>query len=141
MATNTKADQLGRVQIFSACTDRELAQIARAADERSVDTGTTVVEQGQAGHQLYLIVSGDAKVVRDGTDEATLGPGQYFGELALLDDLPRSASVVSTSPMTLLVLGQREFFAVLDEWPTVARKLLSTVATRLRDAEQGTASH
>jgi CRP/FNR family transcriptional regulator, cyclic AMP receptor protein len=141
MASNTKADQLANVQLFATCTSRELAQIALAIDERAAAAGEVVVRQGDEGTALFLIVSGLAEVTRDGQAVVTLGPGEYFGELALLDGSPRSASVTASSGLSLLVLGQREFVAVIDEWPGVARKLLIQLATRLRDAEQETVTH
>jgi CRP/FNR family transcriptional regulator, cyclic AMP receptor protein len=141
MASNAKADQLAKVQLFATCTSRELAQIARGADERGVSEGETVVDQGDMGTELYLILSGQAEVTRDGKPVVTLGPGQYFGELALLDGSPRGASVTAATELSLLVLGQREFVAVIDEWPGVARKLLIQLAIRLRDAEEDVPTH
>jgi CRP/FNR family transcriptional regulator, cyclic AMP receptor protein len=141
MASNARADQLAKVQLFATCTSRELAQIARATDERGASAGETVVKQGDPGTDLFLILTGQAEVTRDENRVVTLGAGDYFGELALLDGSPRSASVIAVNQLDLLVLGQREFLAVIDEWPGVARKLLTQLAVRLRDAEQGAASH
>jgi CRP/FNR family transcriptional regulator, cyclic AMP receptor protein len=141
MARNDMVEQLSGVDLFSTCTSRELTLIARVTEERSVEVGTAVVEQGAAGSQLYLIVAGQAEVVRDGRSVAQLGPGQYFGELAVLDGAPRGATVTATSQLELLVLGQREVAAVLDEWPGVSRKLLVTLAARLRQAEAGAPTH
>ena len=90
------------------------------------------------GRELYLIVEGTATVRRKNRKVATLGAGQHFGELALLDRRPRTATVVSESEMTLLVLGQREFNALLDTTPALARKLMSAMATRLRDQDSKT---
>ncbi|MGH9016747.1 MAG: cyclic nucleotide-binding domain-containing protein, partial [Acidimicrobiales bacterium] len=100
MARNSKADQLQAVPLFSACTDKELAQIARVCDELVVEPDATVVEEGTAGDGFYLIVTGDAAVSREGQRVATVGPGQYFGELSLLDDGPRNATVTAQTPMT-----------------------------------------
>jgi CRP/FNR family cyclic AMP-dependent transcriptional regulator len=80
-------------------------------------------------------VEGQASDKRNNRKVATLGPGQYFGELALLDRRPRSASVISDTDMTLLVLGQREFNGVLDAMPALSRKLLSAMSTRLRESD------
>jgi len=141
MARNDMVEQLSGVDLFSTCTARELTLIARVTEERSVDSGTAVVEQGASGNQLYLIVAGEAEVIRDGRSVARLGPGQYFGELAVLDGAPRGATVTASSDLELLVLGQREVAAVLDEWPGVSRKLLVTLAARLRQAEADAATH
>jgi CRP-like cAMP-binding protein len=136
MARNTKTDQLRGVQMFSACTDKELAQIARACDELTVEAEATVVEEGSAGEGFYLIVSGEAEVTRGGQRVATVGPGGYFGELSLLDEAPRNASVIALTKMNLLQLKRREFSAVLDSWPGVAHKLLEQMARRLRQADE-----
>jgi CRP/FNR family transcriptional regulator, cyclic AMP receptor protein len=136
MARSKKADHLRRVQLFSACTDRELDQIARACDEVSVEPSVSVVVEGAAGDDFYLIVEGEAEVVRNGRPVATVGPGQYFGELSLLDEAPRNATVRARTPMALIKLERREFSAVLDSWPGVAHKLLQQMAKRLRDADR-----
>jgi CRP/FNR family transcriptional regulator, cyclic AMP receptor protein len=141
MARNKKADQLRSVQLFSACTDRELALIARACDEVSVDPSVSVVVEGAAGEDFFLIVEGEAEVTRNGRAVATVGPGQYFGELSLLDDAPRNATVRARTAMSLIRLGRREFSAVLDSWPGVAHKLLRQMARRLRDADQNAVTH
>jgi len=94
-----------------------------------------LVEEGTAGREFFLIVSGTAKVTRNGREAAVLGPGSHFGELSLLDRRPRSASVVSESEMDVLVLDQRHFNALLDSVPTIARKLLAALATRLREQD------
>ena len=136
MARNTKTDQLRGVQMFSACTDKELAQIARACDEVAVARDTVIVEEGTPGEDFYLIVSGEAAVSRGGRIVATVVPGQYFGELSLLDMAPRNATVTATSAMKLIRLGRQEFDAVLDSWPGVAHKLLRQMARRLRVEDQ-----
>jgi len=136
MARNTKTDQLRGVQMFSACTDKELAQIARACDEVAVEAGAVVVEEGTAGDGFYLLVEGEAEVTRAGRPVATVGPGQYFGELALLDEAPRNATITAITPLALLRLRRREFSAVLDSWPGVAHKLLQQMARRLHEADE-----
>jgi CRP/FNR family transcriptional regulator, cyclic AMP receptor protein len=136
MARNTKTDQLQGVQMFSACTEKELAQIARACDELAVEPGAVIVEEGTVGEDFYLIGTGEAVVLRAGREVATVGPGQYFGELALLDQAPRNATVTAQTPMTLIRLRRREFSAVLDSWPGVAHKLLEQMAKRLRQADE-----
>ena len=134
-------DQLAQVPMFSACSKKDLQIIARASDEVAVSAGKTLVEEGKPGHEFFLILEGSASVARGGKKVATLGPGQYFGEMALLDRGPRSATVKADSDLTVLVLGQREFSGVLDEVPGLARKLLQIMATRLRDADSKAYSH
>ena len=123
---------LADVPLFSSCSNRELQKIARAADEITVDEGREIVTQGATGHEAFIIIDGTARVVRNDQEIATNGPGDYFGELALLDGGPRTASVVATSPMTLLVLGQREFAGLIDEVPGLAHKILTSLAQVVR---------
>jgi CRP/FNR family transcriptional regulator, cyclic AMP receptor protein len=137
---NTYLDHLAKVPLFSALSKKDLQRVARASDEIDVEAGRVIVDQGRTGHEFFLIVDGRAAVKRNNRKVADLGPGQYFGELALLDRGPRSASVVAETPMTLLVLGQREFTGVLDGVPGMATKILSTMAQRLREADSKAAS-
>ncbi|HXW33028.1 MAG TPA: cyclic nucleotide-binding domain-containing protein [Acidimicrobiales bacterium] len=141
MARNKNVTHLQNVAIFSTCTTRELSQIERAADEEQVEAGNAIVSEGEEGRKFYLILQGEATVSRDGKKLTKLGPGQYFGELALLDRAPRNATVTAATPMTLLVLGDREFSAVLDQWPGVAHKLLMQMAARLRAADDRAVTH
>jgi CRP-like cAMP-binding protein len=136
MARKTKTDQLRGVQMFSACTDKELAQIARACDEVAVDPDAVIVKEGAAGEHFYLVVTGEAAVTRGGQAVGTVTSGGYFGELSLLDPGPRNATVTAMTAMTLLKLGRPEFGAVLDSWPGVAHKLLEQMAKRLRRADE-----
>ena len=141
MARNSKVDRLQDVPLFSACTVKELTLIARATDEVDVAAGKEIVTEGSLGHDFYLILDGQATVSRGDSSLATLGPGQYFGEMALLDGAPRNATVTAAAPTTLLVLGQREFAAVLDSSPGVARKLLTNMSARLREADEHAVTH
>ena len=127
--------------MFAACNNKELGIIGRASDEVSVAPGKELVAEGSTGHEFFLILDGQAAVKRNGRKVAGLGPGQYFGELALLDRGARSATVVAETAMNLLVLGQREFSAILDEVPGLAHKLLTIMAGRLREADARAVSH
>lgn len=135
MGTDNKLDQLANVRLFSNLTKKELARVGRASDEIEVDAGRLLVREGATGHEFFLILEGQAVVKRAGRKVATLGPGQYFGELALLDRAPRNATVVAETPMRLLVLAQREFNDLLDAVPVLSQKMLRLMAARLRDAD------
>src|SRR5205085_10747481 len=117
-------DHLAKVPLFSALSKKELQTIARASDDVGVPKGKILVEEGKPGHEFFLILDGNASVKRGKREIAKLGVGQYFGELALLDRGPRSASVVAKDDMEVLVLGQREYAGVIDEVPTLSQKLL-----------------
>lgn len=126
---------LGSVPLFSSCTTRDLQKIAKASDEIAIDEGKVLVEQDAVGHEFFVIVEGTAQVSRNGHDVATMGPGDYFGELALFDGGPRTATVTATSAMKVLVLGQREFAGLLDEVPGLTHKVLATLAARIRELD------
>jgi len=126
---------LSTIWMFSSCSARELRTIRKALEAEMVAPGKVLCEQGTIGREFYLIVGGRAGVKRNNRKAATLGPGQYFGELALLDRRPRSATVVAETDMELLVLGQRQFNTILEAIPGISRKLLDAMADRLRDAD------
>ncbi len=134
MARQRETD-LGDIWLFSACSAGQLRTIRRQVEEVSVPAGRVLVEEGTPGREFFFIVDGRATVKAGNRSVATLGPGNYFGELSLLDRKPRSATVVSDTDMDLLVLDQRRFNGLLDEMPTLAHKLLAAMAQRIRDAD------
>jgi CRP-like cAMP-binding protein len=127
--------QLTDVGLFSGLSRGELSIIARVARQIAVPAGEVLCEQGSPGHEFFLIVQGEAAVERGRRRVTTLGPGGHFGELALLDRAPRSATVRALTGMTLLVVEELDFTALLDEVPALAHKLLAALASRLREAE------
>ena len=131
----TKELDIGDIWLFSACSASQLRTIRRQVEEITVDSGTVLCEEGTVGKEFFFIVDGTASVRRNGRRIATLGAGQYFGELSLLDRMPRSATVVSESEMTLLVLDQRRFNGLLDAVPALSHKLLVAMSTRIREAD------
>lgn len=135
MSAHTKALDLKSVWLFSSCTSSELKHIRGLLEEVHLSEKKVLIEEGTMGREFFLIVDGTASVTRNGKKVARLGPGAYFGELALLDRGPRSASVISESEMTVLVLSQRQFNGVLDSVPAIAHKLLKAMAARLREAD------
>ncbi|HVA42443.1 MAG TPA: cyclic nucleotide-binding domain-containing protein [Acidimicrobiales bacterium] len=138
MATDKKIQHLADTWLFNSCNQRELQHIARACDEVDVKEGKELITQGALGREMFVIRQGEATVKRNGRKITTLGPGGYFGELSILSSLPRNSTVVAASDMSLLVLGGREFGALLDEVPSITHKLLSAMAKRL--SEQDTKS-
>lgn len=126
---------LEKVGLFRACSRKELEYVARITDEVRVEAGRVLAAKDQPGHEFFLILEGTALVqVDDGID---LGPGDFFGEMALLDGGPRMASVVAVTDMDLLVLGHREFASLIGEVPTISRAIMKVLAQRLREAESG----
>lgn len=122
--------------LFSSLSRRDLQKIARAVDERAVDRGTTLVEQGSQGKEAFVIVNGTATVKRNNKKVATLGPGAVVGELSLLDRGPRTATVTADDALTILVIDQRHFWGLIEDVPAVAHKLLSALAGRIRDLDR-----
>lgn len=106
--------------------------MARRVEDIEVGAGKVLVSEGAAGAEFFAIIKGNASVSRHGQEVAQLGPGDFFGDLALLDRAPRNATITAVTPMELVVLGQREFAALIDEVPGFARKLLAGLARRLR---------
>lgn len=125
----------GNVWLFSECSRSELRNIAKASELLSVRAGKTVCDEGEVGQTFYFIVSGTAAVIRNGRKAAEISPGAYFGELALLDRLPRSATVKALTDMELLAIRQRDFNKLLASSPGLTRKLLVATASRLRNAD------
>ncbi len=121
--------------MFAGCTPEELAEIDQLADEVHVPEGRVVLRQGDLGQEFALIVDGEAEVVKDGEVVAELGPGAYFGEVALLDSVTRTASVRAKTDMVLQVLDRRGFNTLLDDQPRLARSMLKGLAHRLADLE------
>ena len=135
-----KADVLKKVPLFSGLSRRHLDLVAREADEVKEEAGTVLTKQGGLGLEFLLILDGGARVERDGKVIARLGPGDVFGEMSLIDGLPRSATVIAESPTVLLVIQARSFRSLLDTVPGLQRKLLITLCARLRAADARLAS-
>ena len=121
--------------LFAGCTPDELEAIDRLADEVTVAAGRTVITQGDLGQEFALIVSGEADIVKDGVAVATIGAGDYFGEVALLDSITRTASVVARTDLVLEVLDRRGFNTLLDDLPRLSRSILKGPAHRLAQLE------
>jgi CRP-like cAMP-binding protein len=129
-------DHLQQVTFFSACSRKDLRKVAKRSKDRRVAAGTTIVNEGENGTEFFVILEGTVSVSREGRRIATLGPGSAFGELALLVDAPRNATVVADTDVGLVVVAQREFEGLLDEAPGFARKMLAGTAHRLREADR-----
>jgi len=130
------AAQFAQVPLFSGCSRRELGVIARAAKEVSHPEGTVIAREGERGIGFFLITQGTARVTIGGKTRAKLGPGEFFGEIALLDGGPRTATVTATSPIKLLGITEWVFRGLLHEHPSIALKVLESVAGRLRSASR-----
>jgi CRP-like cAMP-binding protein len=137
--TVDKKKQLGLLEVvplFHGLSAKEMARVARVADEISMVAGSVIAEEGQSGDSLYLLVDGAAVVRRNGKKIAALGTGDFFGEMSLLDEGPRSATVELVRDSTLLVLHRQDFTGILSDFPGVARTMLQGLAARLREADR-----
>ena len=128
-------DHLGSIGLFSALSRKELQRVARVSDEVTISSGRDLVRQGDVGREMFVLVSGSATVKRNNRKVATLGPGAAVGELSLLDRGPRTATVTADADLKVLVLGAREFSALLDDVPSITHKLLAAMAGRIRDLD------
>lgn len=133
MLTNRHSieDSLKKVPLFSQCSRRELTQIARLSTRTHVRAGKEVTAEGAVGREFLVIVSGTATVRKDGVEVAKLGPGDHFGEVALLGRIPRTATVVADTDLVVDAFNRHEFASLLDSSPTLAREMLVSVASRL----------
>jgi CRP/FNR family transcriptional regulator, cyclic AMP receptor protein len=127
-----RARMLAGVGLFSGATDDGRAAIAERLVEAEFPAGHRIARQGEIETGFYMIVAGCASVVRDGEVLARLGPGEFFGELSLLDGQPRVASVTADEPTTCLALASWDFEQLLQSQPGVALAVLKEVARRLR---------
>lgn len=128
-------DLLKTVPLFAGCSDRELKAIASAGSEVRFDQGTEICTEGETGVGLHVIIQGEAKVQVGGRNRRSLGPGAFFGEIALLDGGPRSATVISDTPLLTFSVPVWGFRTLLKGQPGLAVKMLEEVCRRLRGAD------
>lgn len=132
-----KIELLKKVSLFAPCGDKELRKIASLVDAVDVPEGKVLTKEGGPGHEFFVIAEGKAKVTLRGKKLAgDLGEGAFFGEMSLLDQGPRSATITALTPMHLYVLDSRSFSRFLDEAPTVSRKIMRGLAERLRKTDK-----
>ena len=132
------AAHLGRVDLFSECDDFQLKLIAHRATRVSVPAGEAFIRAGGGGDELFLILDGSAEVRRDGMPVGTVRAGDHVGELAVLSPAPRSADVVALEPVQAAAISRDALQLVLHTTPTVADRLLSHLAARVRSVTPGT---
>jgi CRP-like cAMP-binding protein len=128
-------EMLGGVPLFAGLSRRHLRRLAEHADVITFREGEFVVREGQLGGTFYVIVEGEAKVLRRDRTVATIGPSGFFGEISLLDGGPRTADVIATTPVRAIRIFKKAFDRMVAEEPGVAAKILEVVARRLRDTE------
>jgi CRP-like cAMP-binding protein len=134
---SSKTVLLQKVPLFQGLSRKQLDRIGRLADELDVSAGKRLATVGETGHELFVIIEGFATVRAGRGRTVRLGPGKFFGEMSLIDGGPRSASVEAATDMRLLVLGHREFWALMLAAPSLTQIIMTTLSRRVRDAETG----
>jgi CRP-like cAMP-binding protein len=133
---DAKIELLKRAPLFAGCSKSELRALARIADELDLREGTVITREGRPGREFFVLISGTADVTKKGKKVAKLGAGEWFGEIALLTDSPRTATVTATSAVDVLVVTERRFREVVETMPSIALKVLATVGERLTHDER-----
>lgn len=133
---DAKVELLKRVPLLAGCSKTELQEIAKITDEVDLREGTTLMREGRSAHEFVVLVDGAVRVTQEGKTLADLGGGDWVGEIALLANSPRTATVTATSPVHALVITDRAFRQVMRKMPSIAVKVLESVSERLvRDAK------
>jgi CRP-like cAMP-binding protein len=130
---DTKVQALKSVPLFASLSRKELIQLERVCEDLEVEQGTVLCKEGDVGREFFVLVDGKVQVIRKGRRVVTLTGGDFLGEIALLTELPRTATATAETPVRLFVLTSREFHAVLDQNPKVERKVLRALARRLAE--------
>jgi len=131
LSKNSKVAAIAGVPLFARCSKSELARIAQLADELDLPAGKVLTKEGARGREFFVLLEGEAEVRRQGHRISTLRAGDFLGEIALVTDTPRTATVVTTSPCRALVVTDRAFRQLLRESPEIQGKVLKAVADRL----------
>ncbi len=131
MAADPKLDRLRSVPLFSGLGSREIEHLGQLTDEVDVAAGHVLMRQGDRGNEMFLVVSGKVSVERDGRVLGERGAGTVLGEIALLAETPRTATVTALEPSRLFVVGHREFHSLMDQMPSVRTAVLEVLASRI----------
>jgi CRP-like cAMP-binding protein len=131
LGRNAKVALLKKVPLFAGCSRVELRELAGVADEIDLRTGRILVREERPGREFFVLIDGTVRVTRKGRKVNDLGSGEWFGEIALLTNTPRTATVTTTSPIRVLVITDRAFRQVVEQMPAIALKVLASVGERL----------
>jgi CRP/FNR family cyclic AMP-dependent transcriptional regulator len=131
LGKNAKVELIKRAPLFSQCSRRELAEVASIADELDLPAGRELIRQGRRGREFFVLLEGEADVTQNGSTIATMKAGDFFGEIALISDAPRTATVTAKTPVRVLVVTDRSFKTLLEHVPSIQLKVLRALAERL----------
>jgi len=129
--SGTKVDLIARVPLFAGLSKSELGQVASIADEIDLPANKVLIREGERGREFFVLLEGEAEVARKGRKLAIRRSGDFFGEIALVSSLPRTATVKTREPSRALVIRDVEFRALLRRTPAIAVKVLQAVADRI----------
>jgi CRP/FNR family transcriptional regulator, cyclic AMP receptor protein len=129
---DTKADALGRCPFFKGLSRNALIELAKLTEDLEVEEGKVLTREGQSGSEFFVIIDGEVSVAKDGQEIRTMGPGDFFGEIALLEDTPRTATVTAKTPLRFFVLTRQAFRSLLAHQPELERTVLSALQERVR---------
>lgn len=132
-----KLAMLSKVPMFAGCAPGDLTEVGRLAEEVTVPAGKVIAEEGSTEHEFYVIAEGNVEITRGGKAVRTLGPGDHFGELAMLGAVPRTATATASTPATLFVLSHREFATLLADHPETREQVLRSVALWISEIAPG----
>ncbi len=129
---DTKVDALAKAPLFAALSRQELGELAKATEDLEVEEGKTLTREGDLGREFFVIVDGDVSVMQDGNEIRRLGPGDFFGEIALIyDNARRTATVTAASPLRFFVLTRQSFRSLLEHQPEIEEKVMAALEERL----------
>jgi CRP/FNR family cyclic AMP-dependent transcriptional regulator len=128
---DTKVEALKRAPLFDGLSRKELTQLARVSEDLEIPAGTALCKEGEIGHEFFVIVDGKVEITRGGKRVATRGGGEFVGEIALLEQTPRTATVTAKTPLRVFVLTDQQFRDLLKDNPSVERKVLRALARRV----------
>ncbi len=142
MATHSdqKLELLKRTPLLSGLGRKEIEAVGRMVDEIEVPAGRVLMREGNPGSEFFVLVSGQVVIERGGSRVRTLEPGDFFGEIALLAEGPRTATATADGAASLLVLGHREFHSLMDDFPSIRTCVLAALASRIRDLQPDAAN-
>ncbi len=128
---DTKVQALSRAALFEGLSKKELQELARVADDMEVEAGRVIAREGDVGREFFVLMEGEVRVDRGGKELGLRGPGDFIGEISILEDMPRTATVTAVTPLRFFVLSARAFRGVVEEHPEVESKVLRALARRL----------
>lgn len=129
---DTKAEALGKAPLFAGLSRGERSELATVTEDMDVAEGKILCREGESAREFFVIVEGEVVVTKEGRELRRLGAGDFFGEIALVEHSPRTATVSASTPLRFFVLTSQAFWRLVDHQPEIERKILTALAQRLR---------